>query len=65
LILWNVGLIAQWTVTYTELRRGLVWDGMLRRQFHVPATVIEKGSALLWDRGQFIENEGFQTQPSP
>jgi hypothetical protein len=65
LILWNVGLIAQWTVTYTELRRGLVWDGMLRRQFHVPATVIEKGSALLWDRGQFIENEGFQPQPSP
>lgn len=58
LILWNLGLIAQWTVTYPELRRGLVWNGMLRRQLDVPATVIEKGSALLWDRARFYENEG-------
>lgn len=58
LIAWNVGLIAQWTITYPELRRGLVWDGMLRRQLAVPVTLLEQGRELLHNRAQFYQNDG-------
>ncbi len=56
LIVWNVGLIAQWTVTNKELRRGLVWDGMLRNQVAVPAQVSQKIGQLLFNRCALVEN---------
>ncbi|HEX6290856.1 MAG TPA: hypothetical protein VFZ66_16850, partial [Herpetosiphonaceae bacterium] len=56
LIVWNVGLIAQWTVTNKELRRGLVWDGMLRNQLAVPGQAGEKIGQLLFNRCALVEN---------
>lgn len=56
LIVWNVGLIGQWTVTNTALRRGLVWDGMLRQQLNVPAQVGQKLEQLLFDRCALVQN---------
>jgi hypothetical protein len=56
LIVWNVGLIAQWTVTNKELRRGLVWDGMLRNQLAVPTEVGAKIGQLVFNRCALVEN---------
>lgn len=56
LIIWNVGLIAQWTVTNKELRRGLIWDGMIRNQLAVPGQAGEKIGQLLFNRCALVEN---------
>jgi len=64
LIVWNIGLIAQWTATYTELRRGLVWDGMLTRQLSVPVDIGTKLGEILFDRCALVENCGSDTEQS-
>jgi hypothetical protein len=61
LIIWNVGLIGQWTVTNTALRRGLIWDGMLRQQLNVPAQVGQKLEQILFDRCALVKNCASET----
>lgn len=57
LVYWNVGLIAQWTVVRPEMRKGLIWEGMLRYQFvDVPRQVIEKAYVLMFDRCRLVRN---------
>lgn len=56
LIVWNIGLIGQWTVTNTALRRGLIWDGMLRQQLSMPAQAGQKLEQLLFDRCALVKN---------
>lgn len=57
LIGWNVGLIAQWTVVRPELRKGLIWDGMLTYQFvEVPRQVLDQLYYLVFDRCQLVKN---------
>ncbi len=41
LIAWNIGLIAQWSIPPRPIKDGLVWNGMLQRQFGVARTVAE------------------------
>lgn len=58
LVYWNVGLVAQWTVLRTELRRELIWDGMLRYQFvEVPTQVVTRIWALLFNRCGLLVSE--------
>jgi hypothetical protein len=58
LVYWNLGLIAQWTLIRTEMRAGLIWDGMLRYQFlEVPGQVLGKLRVLLFDRCQLVTNQ--------
>ncbi len=57
LIGWNVGLIAQWTVVRPELRKGLIWDGMLTYQLvEVPRQVFDQLYYLVFDRCQLVKN---------
>ncbi|MDP9310296.1 MAG: glycosyltransferase family 39 protein [Chloroflexota bacterium] len=63
LIAWNIGLIFQWTVLGTadkELRRGLVWETMLRHQLSLPIKASQKLPQLLFDRDTFYENKPAQ-----
>jgi hypothetical protein len=58
LIYWNIGLIAQWTVVRPDIRKGLIWDGMLHAQFvEVPSTVSSKLDQLLFHRCQLAKNQ--------
>lgn len=60
LIIWNVGLIFQWTVlgtTNKELRRGLVWETMLRHQLMLPIKAAQELPQLLFDRDTFYQNK--------
>ncbi|NJM07710.1 hypothetical protein HC891_18255 [Candidatus Gracilibacteria bacterium] len=58
LVYWNLGLIAQWTIIRTEMRAGLIWDGMLRYQFlEVPGQVVGKLRVLLFDRCKLVTNQ--------
>jgi hypothetical protein len=58
LVYWNVGLIAQWTFIRTELRRELIWPGMLYWQFvEVPGQVIGKLYTLVFERCKLVTNQ--------
>lgn len=58
LIYWNVGLIAQWTVVRTEMRKGLIWDNMLAYQFvEVPQRVLGMIYDLLFHRCRLYKNQ--------
>ncbi|RRR78127.1 MAG: hypothetical protein EI684_00715 [Candidatus Viridilinea halotolerans] len=58
LVYWNVGLIAQWTLIRPELRRELIWEGMLYYQFvEVPSQIVERLWALLFDRCRLTTNQ--------
>jgi hypothetical protein len=57
LIYWNVGLIAQWTIVRTEMRKGLIWNDMLTYQFvKVPERVVSLFSDLLFNRCRLYKN---------
>jgi hypothetical protein len=60
LIYWNVGLIAQWAFVRSpgaDVRQGLVWEGMLQRQFvEVPLAVTTRINDLLFDRCRLVRN---------
>ena len=56
LIAWNFGLIVQWSLPPRPIRDGLVWQGMLERQFEVPRDALRQLPDLLFDRCQFVEN---------
>ncbi len=58
LVYWNVGLIAQWTFIRTELRRELIWPGMLYWQFvEVPGQVLGKLYTLVFERCKLVTNQ--------
>jgi hypothetical protein len=58
LIYWNVGLIAQWTLIRTEMRKGLLWNGMLHYQFvEVPQRVVSLFNDLLFNRCRLYKNQ--------
>ena len=58
LVYWNLGLIAQWTLIRTALRRELIWDGMLYYQFvEVPGQVVGRVWTLLFDRCRLVTNQ--------
>jgi hypothetical protein len=58
LIYWNVGLIAQWTLLRSEIRRDLIWPDMLRWQFvEVPRQLLGKLGELLFDRCRLATNQ--------
>lgn len=56
LILWNVGLIGQWSLGDRPIRNGLVWQGMLKRQAHMVALAGNQGVDLLFRRCKFVQN---------
>jgi len=58
LIAWNIGLIFNWTVGHTELRRGLDWNHLIAWQLEVPLQASEKLSTLLFDRCKLYQNQG-------
>jgi hypothetical protein len=59
LVAWNVGLIAQWTLIRPELRKGLIWDGMLRYQLiEVPSQIGGRLWDVLFDRCRLTTNPG-------
>ncbi|ACL26218.1 glycosyltransferase family 39 protein [Chloroflexus aggregans] len=55
-VAWNVGLIAQWTFLRTELRKGLIWEGMLYYQLQVPLQILLRLSDILFNRCRLIIN---------
>jgi hypothetical protein len=56
LIVWNVGLIAQWALPPRPIREGLIWEGMLERQVGVIQSAVERLPTLLFERCKFVEN---------
>jgi hypothetical protein len=58
LVYWNIGLIAQWTIVRQDIRKGLIWDGMLHTQFvEVPSRVSSMLDQLLFHRCQMAKNQ--------
>lgn len=58
LLYWNMGLIAQWTIVRPALRKGLIWDGMVRYQFiEVPQRVSSTLYDLLLNRCRLYKNQ--------
>ncbi len=55
-VLWNVGLIAQWTFVRPELRKGLIWDGMLYYQLQVPLQTLGRLGDILFNRCRLTTN---------
>ncbi len=55
-VFWNVGLIAQWTFIRPDLRKGLIWDGMLYYQLQVPLQVLSRLYDILFDRCRLTTN---------
>ena len=55
-ILWNFGLIANWTVLQPELRRGLKWPELWSWQFEAPLKLLGRIRALLFDRCSLMQN---------
>lgn len=58
LIAWNFGLILQWSLPPRPIRDGLVWDGMLTRQFAAPARAVRSLDTLLFRRCELVKNGG-------
>lgn len=56
MIIWNVGLIANWTVLQPELRKGLKWPELWGWQLDVPLRLVSILRALLFDRCSLMEN---------
>jgi hypothetical protein len=55
-VFWNLGLIAQWTFIRPDLRKGLIWDGMLYYQLQVPLQVLNRLYDILFDRCRLTTN---------
>jgi hypothetical protein len=56
LIAWNFGLIAQWSLPPRPIKNGLVWEGMLQRQFAIGQTAARQLPTLLLNRCELVEN---------
>lgn len=58
LIVWNFGLIAQWSLPPRPIKDGLVWNGMLQRQLAIPQTATSKLWTLIFERCKLVQNGG-------
>ncbi len=56
LIVWNIGLIANWTVLNTELREGLQWPELWQWQLEMPVKLLQKVHVLFFNRCELMEN---------
>lgn len=61
-ISWNIGLVFNWTVGHTELRRGLNWSQLVEWQLDVPRQATAKINALLFDRCKLYQNQGCENK---
>lgn len=55
-VLWNIGLIAQWTFVRPALRKGLIWDEMLYYQLQVPLQILSRLGDILFNRCRLTTN---------
>lgn len=56
LVVWNFGLIANWTVLHIELRKGLAWPALWRWQIEVPYRLAGSIGDLLFHRCTLMKN---------